>query len=187
MIGNFGIIDILLLVVLWFITSMIANLIWTRFVVLRYVGRAVMAWIDGIDKDPEAKEVLSKLFLMMFDWVGSARIKTGQKIKVTNEDGEEKEVEEILAPVDLLAKVISSYFFNKYRASMGPVKTQIAKVLREEAASLGGDGLVSPAALMALSKGKLGPVLGELALNYLPKKKLNTTGENIETVGDGRY
>jgi len=171
MIGNFELIDIIVLVTLWFVTSMVANLIWTRFVVLRYVGRAFLSWLDGIDEDEEAQAVLEKLFMLMFTWVGSAQIKTGNKVKVKDEDGNETEKEEVLTPVDLLARVITTMFWNKYRASLGSVKVQLDRVIREEAGALGGDGMLSPSALIGLSKGKFGPALGELALQYMPKRK----------------
>lgn len=186
MIGNFELFDIIVLVTLWFITSMVANLIWTRFVVLRYVGRAFLAWLDNVDEDPEAQRVLEKLFLMMFTWVGSAQIKTGKKVKIKDEEtGEESEKDEILSPVDMLARVITSMFWNKYRASLGSVKVQLDKVIRDEVGALGGDGVLSPSAMIGLSKGKFGPALGELAMQYMPKRK--SPNNDTSSGGEGRY
>jgi len=185
MIGSFAVEDLLILVVLWFITSMVANLLWTRFVVLRYVGRAVMAWIDGINEDEEAKTVLNKLFLLMFSWMGNAQIKTGNKIKVATDqiDADKKpiykEIEEILTPVDMLARVIGNYAMMKIKGSAGGTKTQLGRILQEEAAEAGG---MSPAALKALSQGKLGPALMEIAMPHL-RKRLDNTVANMGSSG----
>jgi len=160
MIGSFTLTDIALLVGLWFITSMISNLLWTRFVLLRYVGEAVMKWIDGLDKNAKAKPVLGKLFFLMFDWVGSARIKTGKKIKVKDEDGEISEVDEELSPVDMLAKVIAAYAYNKFRSGSGGTRAQLRRILEDEIATSSGG--ISPAAARALSKGHILPAITEL-------------------------
>ena len=159
--------DLLVLVVVWFATSMVANLLWTRFVVLKYVGRAFMTWINGLKDDEEGQEALSNLMMMVLAWMGNARIKTGKKIKV--QDGDEvKEIDEELAPIDLMGRVIGNYAIQKIKGQTGGTKTQIGRMLQEEAAD-NGMGL-SPAALMALSKGKLGPALAEVGMPFLMKK-----------------
>jgi hypothetical protein len=128
----------------------------------------------------------------MFDWVGSAQIKTGKKIKVATDEKDElgepimTEVDEILTPVDLLARVISGYVVKKASAAQGPIKAQIGKILKEEAAAMGG-GSLSPFALQQLYKGKLGPAAGELLMGYLPKKKNITDGNISPDAGGERY
>jgi len=184
LIANLTLIDILTLVLVWFVSSAVYNLIFTRYVLMRYLGKALVKWISELDEDKEGREILGKLFLLMFDWIGTAQIKTGRKIKVKEEDDNGEvhisDQEEILTPVDLLARTISNFVFNKFRGAQGPVKAQIGRLLQEEAAGAGG---LSPYAMMQLSKGKLGPAMGELAMGFLPKKK-NTNDDNI-TGGEG--
>lgn len=143
--------------------------------------RALERWIDrAASGDKEAQETLSKLMMYIFNWVGSAQIKTGKKVKVASEELDEKgepvmtEVEEVLTPIEMLSRVIATYVMKKTAGSMGTVKAQMGKMLKEEAASFGG-GSLSPFALQQLTKGKLGPALGELAMSFMSKGNKNTT------------
>lgn len=189
MIGSFTTIDIVVLVTLWFLTSMFANLVWTRFVVLRYVGRAVMDWLNHIDEDEKGQETLGKLAIFFFTWMGSAKINTGKKIKVATgemmEDGktpEYQEIDEITSPVEILAKTIANVAFVKLRGQGGGVKAGLNRAISEEIAQ-SGLGL-SPAAANALTKGKFGPALAEIALPEL-LKRLNKGKGDIGTGGTG--
>lgn len=181
MIGSFELIDLAILAFLWFFMSAFSNLIWMRIVTLRYVGKALMNWIDGLDNDKEGQEVLSKLFLFMFAWAGQAQIKTGKKIKVKDpESGEVSETDEVLTPVDLLGQRIASLAIRKLNSGMGGTKAALRRILEEEASSMGGG--LSPAALSALYKGKVGPALTEIALPHL-QKRLNKPQDNTKDGG----
>jgi len=190
LIANLTLIDILTLVLVWFVSSAVYNLIFTRYVLMRYLGKALIKWISELDEDKEGREILGKLFLLMFDWIGTAEIRTGRKVRVNQEDKDGEthsvEVDEVLTPVDMLAKTISAFVFNKFRGAQGPVKAQIGRLLQEEAAGMSG-GNLSPYAMMQLTKGKLGPALGELAMGYLPKKKNITDGNISGGDGESRY
>ncbi len=187
MIGSFTLADIAILIGLWFVTSMLANLLWTRFVVLRYVGRAFMAWLDNLGEDKEGQRVIQKLFMMMFDWVGSAEIKTGNKIKVATDKVEEdgkpvyKEVDEILTPVDMLARVIGNYALMKIKGSAGGTRAQLGRILSEEAASLGG---LSPTAAKELNKGRYGPAIIEMLAPAVQKRLNKPQGDTSSPSGD---
>jgi len=159
--------DLLVLVVVWFATSMVANLLWTRFVVMKYFGRALMRWINGIEDDPDGQETLSKLMLFFFSWAGSAQIKTGRKVKsAPDEEGVVKETDEVLTPVELLSRTIGNYAIMKLKGQNGGTKAQLARLIQEEAAE--GGFPLSPTALNSLSKGRIGPALAELAVKYGP-------------------
>ena len=192
MIGSFSLIDIAILVGLWFVTSMLANLLWTRFVVLRYVGRAFMSWLDNVEKDKEGQRVLGKLFMYMFEWVGSAEIKTGEKVKVAtdqvDEDGKPiyKTIDEVLTPVDMLARVIGNYALMKIKGSAGGTRAQLGRILSEEAANLGG---LSPTAAKELNKGRYGPAIIEMLAPAVQQRLNKVKGDTSSSVGDsaGRY
>lgn len=181
MISNFSALDLVILAVLWFFMSAFSNLIWMRFVTMRYLGRALMQWLDGLDNDEEAQATLSKLFLSMFSWAGSAQIRTGNKIKVKNEvSGEVEEIEEVVTPVDLLGRRIGALIFAKVRSGTGGTKAALGRILEEEAATAGG---LSPAAIRELNKGRFGPAIMEIAAPHLQEKlskKLNNTSKGTE-------
>lgn len=181
MIGTFSILDLLILAVLWFFMSAFSNLLWMRFVTMRYVGKAVMNWIDGLDKDGESQQVISKLFLLMFSWAGSAQIKTGSKIKVKNDNDEIEEIDEILTPIDLMGRRIGSFMFAKVRSGVGGTKAALGRIIEEEAAQASGG--LSPTALRELSKGRFGPAIMEMAMPFI-QNKLNK-GQSVTNSGDG--
>jgi len=186
-IGSLTLVDILVLVVLWFGTSMVANLLWTRFVVLKYVGRAFMGWINGLKDDKEGQESMYALLDLTLAYMGSRQIKTGNKVKVASDklDAEDHpiyiEQDEVLTPIDLIARHIGNYAIMKMKGQAGGVKSQLNKVLQE---GLAGEGAMplSPAALKALSKGQLGPALTEALLPEL-MKRLSTVKGNDTTGG----
>lgn len=192
MLGNLTLIDLSVLVVVWFVTSMLANLLWTRFVLMRYTGRAFMNWLGGVldGNDEKGTEILNRLANFFFIWVGSAQIRTGKKIKLRTEEKDKdgnfvvEEIEEILTPVDMLGRTIGNYAIMKIKGQTGGTKSQIGRMLQEEAAE-SGLGL-SPAAIGALSKGKLGPALMELAVPHIQKnlnKKQNDTSSGGSSQG----
>jgi len=206
MIGSLTLIDVAVLVGLWFVTSMVANLLWTRFVILKYVGRAVMSWIDNLDQDPEGLKVfdrfIDRLVGMIYQkhfpaimsqivkYLFEFQIKTGNKIKVATDelDAEKKpvykEIDEILTPIDLLSRQVGNYAIAKIKGQSGGVKTQLNRVLQESLAGEGGMPL-SPTALKALSKGQLGPALTEALLPEI-MKRLNKPGGN-NSQGGGQW
>jgi len=168
--------DLLVLVLVWFATSMVANLLWTRFVVMKYFGRALIRWIDGLSEDEKGQESISKLASYFFYWAGNAQMKTGKKVKTPpDEDGVIKEVDEVLTPIEMMARVIGSYAIMKIKGQSGGTKTQFGRMLQEEAAE-GGMGL-SPGAMLALSKGKLGPAIAEVGMPYLQKALSKRQGD----------
>lgn len=179
MLGSFELIDLLILAILWFFMSAFSNLLWMRIVTLKYVGKALINWLNGLEKDKEGQEALSKLFLSMISWAGSAPIKTGNKIKVKNdESGETEEIEEILTPIDLLGRRIGALIFAKMRSGMGGTKAALGRILEEEVATSGG---LSPTALRELNKGRFGPALMEMAMPHIQKKLINKGGTNTST------
>ena len=154
--------------------------------------RALERWIEKASNgDAEAQETLSKLALFFMSWMGNAQIKTGRRIKVPDGEPDEKgavtlkEVDEILSPIDLLSRNLATYMIAKIKGQAGGTKAQIGRILQEEAAELSPSGL-SPAALVALSKGKLGPAIAELGMPYL-LKKINKTGDNIGSSGAEKW
>lgn len=182
MLSSWTLEDILLLVVLWFVTSMLANLLWTRFVVLKYVGRAFMKWIEGLPEDKAGQAALYGLLDMTLQYMGTRQITTGKKIKVaTNEVAEDgktpiyKEVDEVLTPIDLIARNVGNYALMKMKGQAGGVKTQIGRMFQEELSEQG-MGL-SPAALAALAKGKVGPALAEVGLPFIMEKLNKKKGD----------
>jgi len=177
--------DLVVLVVVWFATSMVANLLWTRFVVMKYFGRALIRWIDGLSEDKEGQESISKLASYFFYWAGNAEMKTGRKIKTpADEDGVVKEVDEVLTPIEMMARVIGNYAIMKVKGQNGGTKAQLGRMLQEEAAE--GGFPLSPTAMAGIAKGRLGPALAELAVKYGPdilKKKQGDTSSGGEIKG----
>lgn len=190
MIGSLTLEDIVFLVVLWFFTAMLANLFWTRFVLLRYTGQAFKQWLSSVleGEDPAGIELLSKFAGFFFHWMGNAKITTGNKIKVATDkagaDGKPimTEIDETLSPVDMMAKVFANYALMKIKAQAGGTKTQLGNILREEAAGMGG---LSPTAAKKLTEGHIGPALMELAAPYFRKGIKPTESSNDTSSGGG--
>lgn len=180
---EFSLEEVLFLVGLWFGTSMVANLLWTRFVLMKYTGRALIAWIEDLGDDEKGREAIGTLLYHMMNWMFSAQIKTGEKIKIKVETGktdaegkpveETREEEEILPPVAILGRQMGNYVLAKMKGSAGGLKNQLGAMLDAQAIMGDGEGL-SPASLKAIQKGNLGPALAEIAARHLSKKMANT-------------
>lgn len=195
---------------------MVANLLWTRFVLMRYTGRALIAWIMKLDQDPDGQKAVEKLFEILvkrlitkdglvimgqfmgaaMEWLFSSEVRTGEKVKVKTEtdqkgpDGkpivEIKEIDEILTPIQLVAKVLSSYIFAKFRGMNGGVKTQLGNLLESEASDSGMP--LSAASMKALSQGKFGPAIAETVARFTAGKiKSKSTNNEVATTGDGGF
>lgn len=182
MIGSFSILDLVILAVLWFFMSAISNLLWMRIVTLRYVGKALINWLNGLEKDKDGQMALSKLFLSMITWAGSAQIRTGNKVKIKQDDGSTEEIEEILTPIDLFGRRIGALIFAKVRSGTGGTKAALGRILEDEAAASGG---ISPTALRELSKGRYGPAIMELAMPHIQKKLINKRGTDTTSDNGG--
>lgn len=124
--------------------------------------------------DEQALETFLSIGDILIKWASERPIKTGKKIKVaTGElDAEEKmimkEIDEILSPIELIAQTIGRYTIMQIKGQVGGTKNQMKQMLMQEAAE-SGIGL-SPAAMTALSRGKVGPALAEVGLPFLMEK-----------------
>jgi len=176
--------DMMLLV----LCTVIFNGIFDAVVVAYLAGRRSRKALEKMIKeategDPEALEFVHGIADVLMKWAAERPVKTGKKIKVgTGEfDANEKEimseVDEILTPIQLMAKIIGKSVMDKFNGSLGNQKTQIKNMLIQEASETG-NGL-SPTALAALSRGKIGPALAEVGLPFMNgminKKKADTS------------
>lgn len=120
----------------------------------------------AIEGDKDAMEVFMNVGTLLMTWATQTTYRTGNMIKIDSgekdADGRAipKEVPEELTPIQAISKSVGSYAFEKLRSSAGGVRTQLGKQLQQEFADSGGG--LSPAALSALSRGKLGPALVEM-------------------------
>jgi len=140
--------------------------------------------------DPKSLETFYHVGDLLIKWAAEERIPTGQKVKIATDKTDEqgqiiyKEVNEVLSPIQLMARTIGSYVIMKFKGSVGGTKNQMKQMLMDEAAETG-IGL-SPTALQALARGKVGPALAEVGLPFLTealKKKQGNSG----TSGEGNY
>jgi len=150
--------------------------------------KALVRWIEeAAEGDSVARESLFKLFDSMIIYASTREIKTGEKIKVatdkTDAEGKPimKEMDEVLSPIQLLARTIGSYVIMKFKGSVGGTKNQMKQMLMDEAAETG-IGL-SPAALQALARGKVGPALAEVGLPFV-MEKLKKKPTDVYTSGE---
>lgn len=140
--------------------------------------------------DQKSLETFYHVGDLLIKWAADERIPTGETIKVATDkvDAEGKpvykEVKEVLSPIQLMARTIGSYVIMKFKGSVGGTKNQMKQMLMDEAAETG-VGL-SPAALQALARGKVGPALAEVGLPFITQA-LNKKKEGINTQGDGNY
>lgn len=139
--------------------------------------------------DPKSLETFYHVGDLLIRWASDERIKTGEKTKVATDkvDAEGKtiykEVDEVLSPIQMMARVIGSYILMKFKGSVGGTKNQMKQMLMDEAAETG-IGL-SPAALNALARGKVGPALAEVGLPFIMERIKKKPGD-LNT-GDGNY
>lgn len=139
------------------------------------------------ERDKSRLETLYALFDLLLKYAAEREIKTGEKIRVPTDkkDAEGKpiykEIDEIITPAELIARKISTYVLAKFKGSAGGTKAALGRILQDEAA--GSVGL-SPAALQALNKGRLGPVIAELVAPAV-QDRLKKSGSNKTHGGEG--
>lgn len=183
-----GVVDVLVMLLVAVVWAVLSTVIVWKWVVPYFFGAYVKKTIVEMltDPDDDVKGALSQILLLALSWAGSQQIKTGNKVKVASDklDAEDHpiyiEQDEVLTPIDMIARTIGNYAIMKLKGQAGGVKTQVNRVI-QEGLSESGIGL-SPSALTALSKGKFGPALAEVALPEL-LKRLNKPGGNNNTGG----
>jgi len=137
--------------------------------------------------DQKSLETFYHVGDLLIKWAADERIPTGEKVKIATDkvDAEGKpiykEVNEVLSPIQLMARTIGSYVIMKFKGSVGGTKNQMKQMLMDEAAETG-VGL-SPAALQALSRGKVGPALAEVGLPFVMEKLKKKSGD-LSTSGE---
>lgn len=140
--------------------------------------------------DPKSLETFYHVGDLLIKWAAEERIPTGQKVKIATDKTDEqgqiiyKETKEVLSPIQLMARTVGNYVIMKVKGQVGGTKNQMKQMLMDEAAETG-IGL-SPTALQALARGKVGPALAEVGLPFLTealKKKQGNSG----TSGEGNY
>jgi len=140
--------------------------------------------------DPKSLETFYHVGDLLIGWAAEERIKTGERVKVATDkvDAEGKtiyiEKDEILSPIQLIARTIGSYVIMKFKGSVGGTKYQMKQMLMDEAAETG-IGL-SPAALTALARGKVGPALAEVGLPFI-MDKLKKKDNALNTQDGGKW
>jgi len=185
--GVLDVVVMLLVAVVWAVLSTVIVWKWVvPYFFGAYVKKTIIQMLD--EPDDEVKGALSQMLMLALDWAHSAQIKTGNRVKVASDklDAEDHpiyiEQDEVLTPMDLIAREVGNYAIMKMKGQAGGVKTQLNRVLQE---GLAGEGAMplSPAALKALSKGQLGPALTEALLPELMKRL--STVKNNDTKGGG--
>jgi hypothetical protein len=139
--------------------------------------------------DPKSLETFYHVGDLLIKWAAEERIPTGEKIKVATDKVDEegkpiyKEVNEVLSPIQLMARTIGNYVLMKFKGSIGGTKNQVKQMFVDSMAETGGGP--SPAALQALSRGNIGPLIAEVGLPYLTEA-LNKRkgGINNQSAGD---
>jgi len=180
-----GVVDVLIMLAVAVVWAVLSTVIVWKWVVPYFFGAYVKKTIIGMldEPDDEVKGALSSILVISLDWMHSQPIKTGNKVKVASDklDAEDHpiyiEQDEVLTPIDLIAREIGNYAIMKMKGQAGGVKTQLNRVLQEGLAGEGGLPL-SPTALKALSKGQFGPALTEALLPELMKRLNKGKGDN---------
>ena len=154
--------------------------------------QALMRWIqEAAESDGPARESMYQLMDTLVIYASTRQIETGETIKVATDkvDAEGKtiykEVDEVLSPIQLMARTIGSYVIMKFKGSVGGTKNQMKQMLMDEAAE-SGIGL-SPAALQALARGKVGPALAEVGLPFLMEKLKKPKEPTFDSQGGGKW
>jgi len=180
-----GVLDVLIMLAVAVVWAVLSTVIVWKWVVPyffgAYVKKTIIQMLD--EPDDDVKGALSSMLVIALDWMHSQPIKTGNKVKVASDklDAEDHpiyiEQDEVLTPIDLIAREIGNYAIMKMKGQAGGVKTQLNRVLQEGLAGEGGLPL-SPTALKALSKGQFGPALTEALLPELMKRLNKGKGDN---------
>lgn len=144
----------------------------------------------AIDGDPDAMEVFMNVGSLLMTWATQTKYKTGDKIKIDTDDLDAdgrpipKEIPEELTPIQMLSKSVGTYAFTKFKSSAAGVKSRLGQQIQQEIAE-GGGGL-SPGAIAALGRGKIGPALIEFAAPIVAdklKKKNISSGSDTGQQG----
>jgi hypothetical protein len=181
--------------VLLLVALVLINGVFDAVVVAWLAGRrsrqALMKLVhEAATGDEEALKFLYEIGDVLIGWASAERIPTGNTIKVATDKTDEqgqiiyKETKEILSPIQLMARTIGSYVIMKVKGQVGGTKNQMKQMLMDEAAE-SGIGL-SPTALQALARGKVGPALAEVGLPFLTEALKKKSG-NMGTSGEGNY
>jgi len=115
--------------------------------------------------DPKSMEFFYDLGDVLIKWAAEREIPTGRKIKVSTDETDEnkqpvyKEVPEVLTPIQLVARSVGQYTIQLVKGQAGGVRTQLGRIIQDEAGQSGG---LSTGAISALSRGKVLPALTEL-------------------------
>lgn len=101
--------DLLLIVLVWLVCGMVSALLFVRFIVMRYAGKAVINAITN--PDAETKGAVAALLNMIL----TVPIKTGKKVK----DGDGREIDEVLPFSRFMMREMANFMLAKFKASMG--------------------------------------------------------------------
>ena len=144
-------------------------------------GKGLQNWIKKASEgDAKKKESLFQLFDLLIIYASEREIKTGKKIKVPSGELDEKdkpimiEKDEIISPVELLARPISNMMMLKIKSLMGNNAKSLQGDISEAMAKSGGDpNALIPLAIQAASQGNYGPLIA-LAMQMFKSKKPDT-------------
>lgn len=191
MFGSLTLDDMLMLVLVWMVSSAVYSLIFVRYIVLKYAGVAMVNAIT--DPDPKQQKALNTLFERMWTWLGetnkldqtmskawvwfmTCEVSYKETEAFKDEEGKEqtREIEKKDTPFNMLFKNLGRYITLQLRAYKGGAASQFA---RDMADSPMGQALgqISPMALKrAMKDGDYAGVLMEM---LLPKiiGKINKT------------
>jgi len=138
--------------------------------------------------DPKSLETFYHVGDLLISWAAQERIKTGEKVKIATDkvDAEGKpiykEVDEVLSPIQLMARTIGNYVMMKFKGSIGGTKNQVKQMFVDSMAETGSGP--SQAALTALSRGNIGPLIAEVGMPYV-QELLNKKKAGINTQESG--
>lgn len=146
----------------------------------------------AIDGDEKSLQVFMNVGQLLMVWATTTKYDTGNKIKIdsgeVNADGKSilKDVPEVLSPIEMISKSVGTYAFEKLKMSTMGVKSRLGQQLQAEMAESGGG--LSPAALSALARGKVGPALMEfVAPMVIDKLKQKNKGGQGDTGQQGGW
>lgn len=135
---------------------------------------------NAAEGDEDALQFFNDLGDVLMKWAAEPQ-RTGEKIKVPTDkkdaDGNAimKEIDEMLSPVELMARVIGNYAVMHMKGYMGGKKTQMQNQMADAIAQSGGDTrALIPIALQAASRGDYGPAIG-LIMQELMSRKVDTS------------
>lgn len=118
---TFSLEDLLVIVVVWLLCGLVSAILFVRFAVMRYAGRAVIRSITSPDE--ETRKAVSALLLMILQ----APIATGKKIKT--EDGEK---DEVLPFFKYALREMGNAILLKFNAMMGGTSKEMGEQLDAE-------------------------------------------------------